>query len=242
MNQLSRVFQYHGFQVRIVIRNEETWWVGKDICEVLGLSDPRKSISSLDEDERIIVPVTDSLGREQPTYVINEAGLYSLIIRSRKPEAKDFKRWITHEVLPSIRKTGVYSTTPTSIEDLIIMQAQSVKELKNEVNRLKEEHAVVNHRINLMDRTDIVGDEQQRFNKMIRKFAWKNGIRFDQAYRDFKGAFNIAYRTNITAVHENYMARHGKCTLPEFLVATGRIEDALRVVDKMLNQEEMSYG
>ncbi|MCA1183439.1 phage antirepressor [Bacillus licheniformis] len=108
MDQLQKVFNYQDQQVRTVVKDGEPWFVAKDVCDVLGITDARKSVNLLDEDERNSVPVTDSLGRNQETFIINEPGLYSLILRSRKPEAKQFKRWITHEVIPTIRKTGGY--------------------------------------------------------------------------------------------------------------------------------------
>ncbi|MFE7510151.1 Bro-N domain-containing protein [Streptomyces sp. NPDC057540] len=101
-------FSFEGLEVRTVIRDGEPWWVAADICSVLGITDPRKSVGLLDEDERNTVPVIDALGRQQSSFIINESGLYSLILRSRKPAAKAFKRWVTHEVLPAIRKTGSY--------------------------------------------------------------------------------------------------------------------------------------
>ncbi|MEC0492967.1 BRO family protein [Bacillus glycinifermentans] len=108
MNELQKVFNYQDQQVRTVVKDGEPWFVAKDVCDVLGITDARKSVNLLDEDERNSIPVTDSLGRNQETFIINEPGLYSLILRSRKPEAKQFKRWITHEVIPTIRKTGGY--------------------------------------------------------------------------------------------------------------------------------------
>ena len=95
--------------VRIVIVNGEPWWVAKDVCDVLGISDARKSVRLLDEDERNTIPVIDALGRTQSTFVVNEPGLYTLVIRSRKPAAQRFKRWVTHDVLPQIRQTGQYA-------------------------------------------------------------------------------------------------------------------------------------
>ena len=80
--------------------------MAKDVCDVLELEQVTRAISGLDEDERQTVPVIDSMGRSQDTFIINEPGQYSLILRSRKPEAKEFKRWITHDVLPQIRITG----------------------------------------------------------------------------------------------------------------------------------------
>ena len=109
MSDIQRfTFPLTNQSVRITDQNGEPWWVAKDICDVLGLEDARKAVGRLDDDERNTIPVTDSIGREQNTYIINESGLYSLILTSRKPEAKAFKKWITSEVLPAIRKTGGY--------------------------------------------------------------------------------------------------------------------------------------
>lgn len=108
MNQLQKVFIYSGSQVRTIIKNDEVWFVAKDVCGILDIADARKAVQRLDEDERSLIPVTDSLGRKQETFIVNEPGLYALILGSRKSEAKQFKRWITHEVIPTIRKTGGY--------------------------------------------------------------------------------------------------------------------------------------
>lgn len=133
-----RVFNFNEFEVRIIERDGQPWWVGKDVCDVLELTDARKSISLLDEDERNIIPVTDALGRQQETYIINEPGLYSLILRSRKPEAKAFKRWIVHEVLPSIRKTGSYSINPRQEEASAKLQNAQARLQNAQANLLKE--------------------------------------------------------------------------------------------------------
>ena len=100
-------FQYESEEIR-VIQDEKSdpWWVASDVCNVLGLSNSREAISVLDDDEKSTVRISDG-GPERN--IINEAGLYSLIIRSNKPEAKKFKRWITHEVIPQIRKQGFYT-------------------------------------------------------------------------------------------------------------------------------------
>jgi prophage antirepressor-like protein len=107
------VFNYSDLEVRTVLVDGEPWFVARDILDVLGLTNATEALRGLDDDEFSTTEVVDSAGRRQPhTYIVNEAGLYSLILRSRKPEAKAFKRWITHEVLPAIRKTGRYETAP----------------------------------------------------------------------------------------------------------------------------------
>ena len=105
-----QIFEKAEFgKVRIVERDGQPWFVAKDVCECLELTDVSKTISLLDDDEKGTNSIR-TLGGEQQMLVISEPGLYSLIFRSRKPEAKAFKRWIIHEVVPSIRKRGLYAT------------------------------------------------------------------------------------------------------------------------------------
>lgn len=110
------VFPITNQAVRIVDQNGEPWWVAADVCEILGLDQVSRATSRLDDDEKaeVTINTTSSNGvtQDRTVSIINEAGLYSLILTSRKPEAKEFKRWVTHEVLPSIRKTGGYQAAP----------------------------------------------------------------------------------------------------------------------------------
>ena len=106
MNELQ-VFAFNDHLVRTVQKEGEPWWVAKDVCEVLDLARQQDSVRYLDDDEKGVCLVNTPGGSQEMT-IVSEAGLYSLILRSRKPEAKEFKRWVTHEVLPTIRKTGGY--------------------------------------------------------------------------------------------------------------------------------------
>lgn len=131
MNAL-KTFIYNESAVRTVQLGGEPWFVLKDVCDVLGLSNSRVVAERLDEDEKG-VSIVDTLGGKQDLTVINESGLYSVVLLSRKPEAKKFKKWITSEVLPSIRKHGAYMT-PETIEaailnpDYLIQLATALKE------------------------------------------------------------------------------------------------------------------
>lgn len=107
MNDMQ-IFTYNSTEVRTVEMNGEPWFVLKDVCEVLGISHITDTAKRMDEDEVGQTEVTDSMGRKQSTYIINESGLYNVILRSDKPEAKPFRKWVTSEVLPSIRKHGGY--------------------------------------------------------------------------------------------------------------------------------------
>ena len=117
MNNGLQVFNYEGNDVRTVQRSDETWWVLKDVCDVLGLSNSRMVAERLDDDEKS-VSLAYTPGGKQELTVISESGLYNVILRSNKPEAKNFKRWVTHEVLPSIHKHGAY-VTPAKLEELM---------------------------------------------------------------------------------------------------------------------------
>jgi prophage antirepressor-like protein len=101
-------FTFDGSEVRTLLIDEDVWFVANDICCVLGLSHITKALSGLDEDE-LTVQKVQSGGQYREMKLISESGLYTLIIRSNKPQAKPFRRWVTHEVLPTIRKTGSYT-------------------------------------------------------------------------------------------------------------------------------------
>ena len=109
-NALQRFFEENSnVCIRAQVINGEPWFVAKDVCQALGVKNPRDAVSYLDEDEKGVV-LTDTLGGTQRMNAVNESGLYALIMQSRKPEAKPFRKWVTKEVLPSLRKTGVYAT------------------------------------------------------------------------------------------------------------------------------------
>jgi prophage antirepressor-like protein len=122
MNNMPTIFNFEDRKVRVVIVNNEPWFVAKDVCEVLEISKHRDAVSRLDDDERGSVLV-DTPGGKQEMTAVNEYGIYSLVMTSRKPEAKKFKRWVTHEVLPAIRKTGSYSVQQNNVVPLSKDQA-----------------------------------------------------------------------------------------------------------------------
>lgn len=129
MNKAIEVFGFNDTEVRVVTLDGEPWFVAKDVTNVLGLSNPRTSLAALEDDEKGVHSM-DTLGGQQEVTVINEPGLYSLILKSRKPEAKQFKRWVTHEVLPAIRKTGGYNQQPALTDEQIVAQALQITTAK----------------------------------------------------------------------------------------------------------------
>ncbi|WP_286801354.1 BRO-N domain-containing protein [Marinobacter sp. UBA2498] len=104
------VFHFSSTDLRVLLINEEPWFVAADVCHALAIVNYNDAVRNLDDDEKGVGTI-DTLGGKQKVSIINEAGLYCLIFKSRKPEAKKFKRWVTHEVLPAIRKTGSYGVS-----------------------------------------------------------------------------------------------------------------------------------
>jgi len=144
-------FNFKDQQVRTITdENGEIWFAGVDVCSILEYAHPKQTIEKLDEDERKLDYVRHSSGQQRKTWTINEPGLFSLILSSSKPEAKAFKRWVTHEVLPKIRKAGLYTTdqeqehaellkgVASEIQDLRA-QKKHHQEMTNELRKKIEE-------------------------------------------------------------------------------------------------------
>jgi prophage antirepressor-like protein len=141
MQALQNVFSFQDKQVRVVLRDGEPWFVARDVCEVLDHSDTSTAIRRLDDDEKLTQTMFVS-GQNREVWLVNEPGLYSLILTSRKPEAKAFKRWITHEVIPAIRKTGAYAidqnkVVPLSERQALIQSLKLTAELAEEMEEVK---------------------------------------------------------------------------------------------------------
>lgn len=125
MNDLQ-IFIYGGEQLRTIQREDGLWWVLRDVCRVLGMSNPAMVASRLEDDEKADVSLTytssNGVTQARITTIINEPGLYAVILRSDKPEAKAFKRWVTHDVLPTIRRSGTYGVLQKQLDRLSAAQ------------------------------------------------------------------------------------------------------------------------
>lgn len=138
MNELM-VFQNPEFgEVRTLTRDGEPWFVLRDVCDALAIASTKDAFARLDDDERGFAPIIDGAGRTQKTSIINESGLYSVIMRSNKPEAKPFRKWVTSEVLPSIRKTGTYTNKPMTVAENLAAQAQLLVEQEKRLTRIEQ--------------------------------------------------------------------------------------------------------
>lgn len=134
MNEVQ-LFNFENHEVRSLLINSEPWFVGKDVAEALGYSKARNAIAThIDSEDKKDAPIQGTLGGVQEMTVINESGLYSLVLSSKLPSAKKFKRWVTSEVLPALRKTGQYQVKELSGSELMakaLIEAQSVLAAKD---------------------------------------------------------------------------------------------------------------
>ena len=239
MENNIQVFNNEEFgEVRTVMVSGEPWFVAVDVCKALELSNPTVAVSRLDEDERSKF----NLGRQGEGTIVNEAGLYSLILGSRKPEAKAFKRWITHDVIPAIRKTGGYIQGEESMsdDDLIaraLVMAQKKIELREQ--QLKEKDAQLELQKPKVDFADHVTDSDNAIDMgTFAKYAQKQGITMGRNtlfkwLRD-QGVLmdnNVPYQRYLNAgwskvIELTYNTGSGQYTNPKTLV-TGKGQVAL---------------
>nr|UVX56965.1 MAG: antirepressor protein KilAC domain [Bacteriophage sp.] len=146
MNSEIQTFNFNNALMRTLTdENGDPWFVAKDVCDILEISNNRDAISQLDSDEKNTVVISDGIPGNPNKTIISEPGLYKLIMRSRKPEAREFQRWVTHDVLPSIRKHGIYATE-TTIDQILADPDFAIRlltDLKNErAKRIQAENQI----------------------------------------------------------------------------------------------------
>ncbi|MEK0285956.1 phage antirepressor [Caldifermentibacillus hisashii] len=195
MNQLQ-IFNFNENQVRTVLINNEPWFVAKDVAKILGFDHTPTMTRTLEDDEKG-VHIIHTPGGEQQMTIINEPGLYSAILKSRKPEAKEFKRWVTHEVIPAIRKHGAYMT-PEMIEKVLLNPdtiIQLATNLKEEQQRRISAEKVIEQQKPLVDFAEsCMASEKSLLVRELAKLISKQGIlmgerRLFQKLREWKLIF-----------------------------------------------------
>ncbi|REJ29257.1 phage antirepressor [Caldibacillus debilis] len=196
MNQLQRIFVFNGKPVRTLVINNEPWFVAKDVAEILGFDHTPTLTRTLDDDEKGVHIIHTPGGNQQMT-IINEPGLYSAILKSRKPEAKQFKRWVTHEVIPTIRKHGAYMT-PEKIEEVLLNPDTIIKlatELKEErQKRLAAEQTLEKQKPLVSFAETCMASDKSLLVREVAKLISKQGIhigerRLYQKLREWKLIF-----------------------------------------------------
>lgn len=213
MNELQ-IFNNEEFgNVRSLMIDNEPWFVGKDVAEALGYKNVRDSLARhIDsDDKRDGVVIHDSMGREQKPIIINESGVYSLILSSKLESAKKFKHWVTSEVLPTLRKTGSYAKVPTDPRELLMLTikaheqtAQRVDVLEEKVSDLEKSTTIDSSQQYTLERiakTTVIsalgGIDSRAYQLMSRKF-------FINIWRDYKKYFKLgSYRDTLKTDYEN---------------------------------------
>ena len=238
------IFKNEEFgEIRSLEINNEPYFVGKDIAETLDYKEPHKAIvKHIDEDDRIKYPIIDELGRKQETWLINESGLYSLIMSSKLSSAKKFKRWVTSEVLPSIRKHGGYIAGQEQMTDeelmakAILMANSKIKELDNKNKQLQVQNS------ELITTNMIMKPKAEYFDELVDrnlltsfrdtakalKVKEKNFIKFllehKYIYRDKKGKLQpFADKNNgLFEIKETLNDKTGWCGTQTLITPKGR--------------------
>lgn len=154
-------FDYGNSQIRTFTENDEPWFVAKDVCDILELGNTTNAMVRLDEDEKLTLKLLTS-GQQRETWVINESGLYHLILTSTKPEAKAFRKWVTGTVLPAIRKAGKYTPEHLQARELEIQQLvneieaaeASITSYQSTIKTWKQENDARNAKLRSLLRTD----------------------------------------------------------------------------------------
>lgn len=204
MNQLQQIFNYQDQEIRTILKDGQPWFVAKDLCEVLEIKNNRDALSRLDEDEKGVV-LTDTLGGSQELAAVNEPGLYALILSSRKPEAKQFKRWIIHDVIPTIRQTGQYGEPKALTEreqrieslKLLLETSQRQDEMSKKLSTHEKKILELNTKVD--EQITIDHGEQRRIQKAVatRIYSFtddkneRNRL-FKELYREIKDRFGVS--------------------------------------------------
>lgn len=221
-------------ELRTVEIDGEPWFVGKDVAAALGYTKERNALDKhVDKDDALKRGVTDSMGRTQQMTIINESGLYSLILSSKLPSAKEFKHWVTSEVLPSIRKNGAYirnqeNMTPAEIVARGLIAAQKIIEerdkeiahLNNRCGRLTQTIAEKQDVINAISRNVPAPTKRMMLNRVMRRRSPElSQSRWSYLY----ARFEEIYHKNVKIRMKNYNAEpgHRKCTSILDFIDTG---------------------
>lgn len=228
MNELQ-VFKYSDKQVRTLLKDNQPWWVLKDVCDILGLTNPSVVADRLDDDERSKF----DLGRQGEATIINESGLYNVILRSDKPEAKPFRKWVTAEVLPTIRKTGGYvgndemfisTYLPFADDSTKTLFRTTLHTVRHQNELILKQQKEIQHKedviIGLVDNVELA-EKRQILNRVVR---YKNA-NFQERWAELYRQFNMKYHIDI----EKRFQAYNRDNKP-------KMKSKLDYVDKVMNK------
>lgn len=221
-----QVWNYEGAEVRTVQIDGEPWFVLADICRELEISHVKDTATRIDEDDLGQTEVIDRMGRSQKAWIINESGLYTVILRSDKPQAKPFRKWVTSVVLPSIRKTGSYSVQqPNAFENLspqlqVLIQMET-RQKQIEARQAEQATALAGLEQKLQNTCEVIALDKTAWRKdsehLINKIARATGegyggirLLYEEIYRSIESRAGVSLNTRLTN-KRNRMAGEGVC-------------------------------
>lgn len=244
MNEL-KIFENPAFgKVRVVEQGGEPWFVGKDVAEILGYSDLNKAVAMhVDDDDKKLNDKTSPSFGQRGTTLINESGLYSLVLSSKLPDAKKFKHWVTAEVLPAIRKTGGYIAGSEKMSDAELMAkavlvAQAtikerdarIKELESDTQRMKPKEIFADA-VSASDQTILIGDLAKLIKQnghdigQKRMFEWlrNNGYLIKRQGADYNSPTQRAMELGLFRIKETAVTHSdGHVTISKTVKVTGK--------------------
>jgi len=193
-------FQFDDHPVRVVTRNGEPWFVAADVCAALTIGNPTDALKRLDSDEQALDSIEGLTRGNDNVNLVSESGMFSLTLGSRKPEARRFKKWVTSEVLPSIRKTGFYGTLSNPIMNMIVQQAIQYDKLEQEQQRLASQLQMATKLISStsekVDRVAAIVDATDPQYYTIKAYANIVGTRVDDKVASRLGKLAVRLSTD----------------------------------------------
>lgn len=254
MNEIQE-FYFNGDAVRTLLRDNEPYFVGKDVAEILGYSNPRDALSKhVDSDDKGVAKC-DTLGGTQKLTVINESGLYSLILGSKLPTAQKFKHWVTSEVLPTIRKHGAYMTDAKaaaivtdkgSLADLLQQAAEQLKRKDIQIEQMKPK-ALFADAVSTSDTPILVGELAKILHQngvsmgQNRMFRWlrDNGYLISRKGSDYNMPTQRAMELGLFKIKENAITHSdGHVTITKTPKVTGKGQ--VYFVNKFVGEEDLA--
>lgn len=226
-------FNYQSKQVRTVVIDNQPWFVGKDIAEILSYVEPHKAVTRhVDQEDRMKYPILTE-GGEQLSWIINESGLYCLILNSKLEEAKQFKKWITSEVLPTIRKTGGYISNddafiktylPFADETTKALFRSTLETVRKQNQLILKQQKEIEYKediiINLIDEVELA-EKRQVLNRVVRH----NNANFQERWQELYKQFEMKYHIDLDKRLEGYNSSHKP-----------KLKSKLEYIDKILGK------
>ncbi len=226
-------FNYQSKQVRTVVIDNQPWFVGKDIAEILSYVEPHKAVTRhVDQEDRMKYPILTE-GGEQLSWIINESGLYCLILNSKLEEAKQFKKWITSEVLPTIRKTGGYISNddafiktylPFADETTKALFRSTLETVRKQNELILKQQKEIEYKediiINLIDEVELA-EKRQVLNRVVRH----NNANFQERWSELYKQFEMKYHIDLNKRLEGYNSGHKP-----------KLKSKLEYIDKILGK------